>query len=57
MFVPGRPFAIAVMTTYDGDERAAANIISQVGLLAWRMFDVLSVSSEYGRQITERNSH
>jgi beta-lactamase class A len=55
IFVPGRPFAIAVMTTYDRDEQSASNIISQVGLLAWRMFDVLSVSSPYGRQIIERN--
>ena len=57
IFVPGRPFAIAVMTTYDREEHSAANIISQVSLLAWRMFDVFSVSSPYGRQITERNSH
>jgi beta-lactamase class A len=56
VFVPGRPFAIAVMTTYDRDEQAASSIISQVGLLAWRMFDVLSVSSSYGRGISERNS-
>lgn len=56
VFVPGRPFAIAVMTTYDRDEQQASNIISQVGLLAWRMFDVLSVSSSYGRAISERNS-
>lgn len=57
VFVPGRPFAIAVMTTYDRDEQAANSAISKVALLAWRMFDVLSVSSSYGRQITERNSH
>jgi beta-lactamase class A len=57
VFVPNRPFAIAVMTTYDRDEHAAKALISQVALLSWRMFDVLSVSSEYGRQITERNSH
>jgi beta-lactamase class A len=57
VFVPNRPFAIAVMTTYDRDERSAEETISHVAQLAWRMFDVLSVSSEYGRQITERNSH
>lgn len=57
VFVPNRPFAIAVMTTYDRDERAASQTISEVALLAYRMFDTLSVSSEYGRQITERNSH
>jgi beta-lactamase class A len=57
VFVPNRPFAIAVMTAYDRDERAAEQLIAQVARLAWQMFDVLSVSSEYGRQITERNSH
>jgi beta-lactamase class A len=57
VFVPNRPFAIAVMTTYDHDERAAADTISQIALLAYQMFDTLSLSSEYGRQITERNSH
>jgi len=57
IFVPNRPFAIAVMTTYDHDERAAGETISKIALLAYQMFDTLSVSSEYGRQITDRNSH
>ena len=57
VFVPNRPFAIAVMTTYDRDERAAGETISKIALLAYQLFDTLSVSSEYGRQITERNSH
>ncbi len=57
VFVPNRPFALAVMTTYDEDEHAAEELISQISLAAWKMFDLLSVSSEYGRQITERNSH
>jgi beta-lactamase class A len=57
VFVPGRPFAIAIMTSYDRDERAAYEIISHIAHDAWKMFDVMSVSSEYGRQITERNSH
>jgi beta-lactamase class A len=57
VFVPNRPFAIAVMTTYDRDERAAGETISKIARLAYQMFDTLSVSSEYGRQITERNSH
>jgi beta-lactamase class A len=51
VFLPNRPFAIAVMTTYDRDEQQASNIIGQVGLLAYRMFDVLSVSSSYGRNM------
>lgn len=57
IFVPNRPFAIAVMTTYDRDERAAGETISKIALLAYQLFDTLSVSSEFGRQITERNSH
>ncbi len=57
IFVPNRPFAIAVMTTYDHDERAAGETISRIALLAYQLFDTLSVSSQYGRQITERNSH
>ncbi|MGA8597095.1 MAG: serine hydrolase [Bryobacteraceae bacterium] len=57
VFVPNRPFAIAIMTTYDRDEHASEETISRVAQLAWRMFDVMSVSSSYGRQITERNSH
>jgi beta-lactamase class A len=57
IFVPNRPFALAVMTTFDRDEHSAEEAISRVALLTWRMFDLLSVSSEYGRQISERNSH
>jgi beta-lactamase class A len=57
VFVPNRPFAIAIMTAYDHDEHAAEEMISRIALESWRMFDILSVSSEYGRQITERNSH
>lgn len=49
VFVPKRPFAIAIMTTYDRDGRAAEQAISRVALLAWKLFDTLSVSSEYGR--------
>jgi hypothetical protein len=51
VFVPKHPFAIAIMTTYDRDGRAAEQTISRVALLAWRLFDTLSVSSEYGRAI------
>jgi len=51
VFVPKHPFAIAIMTTYDRDGRAAEQTISEVALLAWKLFDTLSVSSEYGRAI------
>jgi len=57
IFVPNQPFVIAVMTTYDRDERAAGETISKIALLAYQLFDTLSLSSEFGRQITERNSH
>ena len=57
VYVPNRPFALAIMTAYDENEHAAEELISQISLMAWKMFDVMSVSSEYGRQITERNSH
>jgi beta-lactamase class A len=51
VFAEGRPFAIAVMTTYAADERAADRIISDVALAAFRLFDRLGRSSDYGRII------
>jgi beta-lactamase class A len=57
ILVPNRPFVIAIMTTYDRDEHQAEEIISRISLAAFHMFDTLANSSEYGRQITERNSH
>jgi beta-lactamase class A len=57
VFVPERPFVLVVMTTYDNDEHQAEEVISRIARDAYRMFDVLSVSTEYGRQITERNNH
>lgn len=57
VFVPARPFVLVVMTTYDNDEHQAEEVISRIARDAYRMFDLLSVSTEYGRQITEKNSH
>lgn len=54
VFVPGRPFAIAVMTTYDGDERAAEDAISRLALAAYRYFDRLARSTPYGRVVSPR---
>jgi beta-lactamase class A len=51
---PGRPFAIAVMTTYDGDERAAEQAIAEIGLLAWRHFERLGKASPLGRVVSPR---
>jgi beta-lactamase class A len=56
VFVPNHPFAIAVMTSYDRKGRPAEGLIGQVALRAWRMFDVLSVSSEYGRRVIQRHN-
>ena len=47
VFAPGRPFAIAVMTGYVRDERAAERAIGRVGLAAYRYFEHVGKSSEY----------
>ncbi|HTL05231.1 MAG TPA: serine hydrolase [Gemmatimonadales bacterium] len=49
--VPHRPFAIAVMITYAGDERAAEQAIAEIGLLAWRHFERLGSGGAYGRRM------
>jgi len=49
VFVPNRPFAISVMTAYDRDEKAAGRAISEVGLEAYRYFEMRSKTSAYGR--------
>ena len=51
---PNRPFAIAVMTTYAGDERAAEQAIAELGLLAWRHFERLGKASPLGRVVSPR---
>jgi beta-lactamase class A len=56
VFVPNRPFALSVMTSFDRDERAAAQAISEIALLAYRYFDLLGKTSEYGRVISIRDS-
>ena len=49
--VPHRPFAIAVMITYAGDDRAAEQAIAELGLLAWRHFERLGSGGGYGRKM------
>lgn len=49
VFVPNRPFAIAVMTTYGGDAAAAQAAISQVARTAWVYFDRIGKSNALGR--------
>ncbi len=55
VFTKNRPFAIAVMTTFDRDERAAEQAISEVALLAYRYFERLGRASTYGRVISPKN--
>jgi len=49
VFSPNRPFAISLMTAYDRDEKAAECAISEVALEAYRYFEMLGKTSEYGR--------
>lgn len=50
-FAPNRPFAIAVMITYSGDERAAEQAIAEIGLAAWRHFVRLGGGGAFGRRV------
>jgi beta-lactamase class A len=49
IFVPGRPFAIAVMTTFAVDELAAEENIGRIAHAAWSYFDRVGKSSSLGR--------
>jgi beta-lactamase class A len=51
VFVPGRPFAIAVMTNYGRDVRAQETVIARIARAAWDYFDVIARSSPLGRAI------
>jgi beta-lactamase class A len=51
VFVPGRPFAIAVMTTFGRDERASELSIARIGRAAWSYFDRVGKSSPLGRVV------
>lgn len=57
VFVPNRPFVIVVMTAYLKHERDGNDAIAKVALAAYDYFDRVGRSSEYGRVVTERNSH
>jgi beta-lactamase class A len=56
VFVHNRPYVICVMTTYLSRERDGEEAISNISAAAFRLFDRLARSSEYGRVISERNS-
>jgi beta-lactamase class A len=49
VFVPGRPFAIAVMTTFGRDERDSERSIARIARAAWSYFDLVGKSSPLGR--------
>ena len=54
VFAKDRPFVISVMTTFDGDEKAAERTISRIAAAAYRYFDRLGRSSPYGRAVPPR---
>ena len=51
VFVPGRPFAIAVMTTFATDGVAAEESIGRIAQAAWSYFDRVGKSSSLGRLV------
>jgi beta-lactamase class A len=57
VFVPKRPFVIVVMTAYLKHERDGNDAIAKLASVAYEYFDRVGRSSEYGRIVTERNSH
>jgi beta-lactamase class A len=55
VFVEGRPYVICVVTSFLRNERDGEEAISKISLDAWRMFDRLSRSTEYGRVVSPGN--
>lgn len=51
IFVPGRPFAIAVMTTFAADGVEAEESIGRIAYAAWSYFDRIGKSSPLGRLV------
>jgi beta-lactamase class A len=51
IFVPGRPFAIAVMTTFATDGVEAQESIGRIAQAAWSYFDRVGRSSSLGRLV------
>lgn len=51
VFLKNHPYVISVMTTYDRDEHAAFDTISQISLIAYRYFNAVAIGSEYGRKM------
>jgi beta-lactamase class A len=57
VFAQNRPFVIVVMTAYLQRERDGNDAIATIARAAYEYFDRVGRSSEYGRIISERNSH
>lgn len=51
VYVPNRPFAISVMTNYNGESANADEAISQIAKLAYDHFARLARSTEYGARV------
>lgn len=56
IFAQNRPYVISVMTTYLHNERDGVEAIAKISVDAYRMFDRLGRSSEYGRIVSTYNS-
>jgi beta-lactamase class A len=54
LYAPGRPFAIAIMTTYVNDAPKAEQTLGALARTAWDHFVRLGKSSEYGRGLPGR---
>lgn len=51
VYVPGRPFAISVMTNYNGETANANDAIANVAKLSYDYFSRLARSTEYGARV------
>lgn len=49
--VPGRPFTIAVMTSFNGESAGADDSIAKIARLAYDYFSRLARSTEYGARV------
>lgn len=51
VYVPGRPFAIAVMTNFNGENANADEAIAKIARLAYDYFARLARSTDYGARV------
>jgi beta-lactamase class A len=57
IFLANRPYVLCVMTTYLGKEHDGEQAISRISTAAFRLFDHLARSSDYGRVVSVSNGH